>query len=548
MYKRLGYPAMLFIAACIIFSSCGKKSNKEGRYVPAEAAAVVLVNGESISAKLPWEEIKQNELFKKVYADTSLEAYVKNVLDNPENTGIDMKKNLLFFVQRDSTGGYIAFEGTVKDAAKFQDYNNKVIKNAVASEKEGIHFITDKKMTSSWDKEKFVLVIDAPEMSGRNKFSNIYDSAYTPSAPPARNTIATATSIYNLEEKNSLGKDEKFSKLVSDKKDVYFWLNVKSLYEGNAGVAALSMLNLGKLYEGSFYTGSMNFENGRIDVDFTSYAGKELSDIYKKYSGSKLNTEMIKRIPTKDVGFLFAMSFKPEGLKEFIKLLGVEGFINIGAAQAGLTFDDFIKANKGDILLSVSDIKKDSFGGPKVNALFAASVGDKPSFEKLVNAANLLARGKMGSDADKMVSYSLGDQYFSIGTDKATVNKFLNTANNNNFSFIDKASGSPSLFYINIPVIMTGLAGDSKRDSLDEIVYQTSLKTWETIIATSSGYQDGGMSQHLEINLSDKNINSLKQLNQYIGKLGSVQEEKRKRMNAWMDNAQDVEVDSISTK
>ena len=79
------------VTAILFLSSCGSKTNKEGRYIPANAAFVLHMNGKSLNAKQPWEEIRQSELFKQAYADSAVPVILKSAMDNPENTGIDVK-------------------------------------------------------------------------------------------------------------------------------------------------------------------------------------------------------------------------------------------------------------------------------------------------------------------------------------------------------------------------------------------------------------------------------------------------------------------------
>lgn len=112
----------------------------------------------------------------------------------------------------------------------------------------------------------------------------------------------------------------------------------------------------------------------------------------EKYEGKNISNEMIKRIPSKDIAVLVAMNFQPGGLKEFIRIMGLEGFANMGAGFLGFTIDDFIKAIKGDILLSVSEITRDTFGKPFPVILFSSSIADKASFEKLINAGKRSAK------------------------------------------------------------------------------------------------------------------------------------------------------------
>jgi hypothetical protein len=137
MQTRFRLSVVLFIAAVAVFSSCSKKTNKEGRYIPGTATAVFMLNGESVSNKLSWNEMKENGILNKV--DSSMEDYAKAAFENPENTGIDLKKNLVLFFENDSLGGYVVLEGSIKDAAKFKEFNSKAFKGAAETEKNAIH-------------------------------------------------------------------------------------------------------------------------------------------------------------------------------------------------------------------------------------------------------------------------------------------------------------------------------------------------------------------------------------------------------------------------
>jgi uncharacterized protein (DUF1330 family) len=546
MHKRiLSFLSIAFIAV-IVFSSCSK-SNTQGRYIPKEAALVIHLNGESLTSKLPWDEVKQNQFYKDIAADTAVDTFLKAALDNPENTGIDVKKDLLFFMVKDSTGGYATIEGTVKDAAKFKQFNSDATKVTAETEKDGVHFLTNGKMTSTWNKDRFVIVIDVPQMNDVNKFRNTYDSASPAPAAPKRNLANTASQIYNLSEGNSLAKNDKFSELVNTKGDMHFWINAESFSTGNLGIAALSMMNMSKMYEGSIVAATASFDNGQIKVDVISYAGKEMTEIWKKYSGSKINSDMVKRIPSKDIAVLFAMNFKPEGIKEFVKLAGMEGFANMGASYAGFTLDDFIKANKGDVVLSVSDIKKDSFGIPNANVIFATSIGDKTSFGKLIDAGKKFGAQAAGSGMDSKIFYNSTDNYFAIGNNKENIDKYIGTASNNSFPFFDKAYSSPIGAYVNFQYILNSMKG-SNSDSLDVAAYDASLKMWDNLLSTGGDFKNGGITQHMEINLVDKTTNSLKQLNSYLGVMGSIEKKKKDQRNIEWNNNDVPAVDTAMMK
>ncbi len=522
-------PALLVAFSAVFFmASCGKKTNTQGRYIPKDALVAVHLNGASLNAKLPWDEVKTNNAFKLAYADSAIDALSKAAMENPENTGVDIKSDMAFFVVKDSSGGYAAFQGKVSDAAKFKSYYTASIKDATASEKDGLQFLTSGRVTISWDKDKFIMVSDIPEMNQMKELENrnIWDTTYTPPVYTiTRNTVATATSIYNLKEDASLAKEERFSKLVSDKGDIHFWMNIESLYTGMPGMEALAMINMTKLYEDSRFAASANFENGQIKVDMKSYGGKEITDIYKKYSGSSVSADMAERLPSKDIALFLAMNFKPEGIREFIKLTGMEGLINMGTAMLGFNMDDFIKANKGDVLLSVHDFAVDSLGKPNPTILFSASIGDKASFDKLIAAGEKM--GKESGDSDG-ISYSKNDKYFAIGTNKAANDQFINGKGGNTPAFWDKVKAGPIAGYINLQILMNAFKAESVKDSVALESFALSQNFWNDIVLSGGEFKDGGIEQHVEINLVDKSTNSLKQLNKYVSDL-SVIIDKRKQ-------------------
>ena len=533
MQTRFKFSLLLSVSALLIFSSCSK-SNKEGRYVPATAALVVHLNGQSLNSKLPWEEIKQSELFKQAYADSSVPVIVKSVMDNPENTGIDVKTDLLIFVVKDSSGGYVAVEGTVKDAAKFKQFNSNMNKTpAIESEKDGIHFLTSDQMTASWKDEKFVMVMDAPGLNSMNKMNRYSDDSTTAVAPEIKKDLnAIATQIFALKEDKSLGKEEKFTDLMKSTGDIHFWVNIEAFGLGSSdmpGMAALSMINFKKIYEGSRATGTVNFDNGKINADFTSYSGKEMTDLVKKYSGDKINSDMLKRIPSKNVAGLFALNFKPEGIREYLKLLGLEGFANMGTAFLGFNLDDFIKANKGDIMLAVTDFVQDSSGRPDLGVIFSASIADKPSFNKLIEAGKKLSKEKFNGENGPAISYNMNENYFAIGNKKQDVDKYIASANNSSLDFLDKITGNSSAAYVNFQSLLKAMSVDAQKDSLGYLIYDASLKMWDNFIFTGTGFSNGGSTSHMEINLLDKNTNSLKQLNKYLGVLGAVKKKQDER-------------------
>lgn len=527
---------LLAVFSVILLTSCNKK-NKQGIFIPKNAAIAVVVNGASLSTKLPWDSVKRNALFTEIYNDSSVTAFLKQALDNPENSGIDTKTNLIFFAQKDSTGGIVVFTGKVKDAEKFKVFSLDITKGGSESENAGINFISKSPVCVGWNKEKFVYVINTPELNMQNFNRNYSDSDYT---PKARDLNAACKNIFDLKESNSLGENEKFTELVKKSGDMYFWMNSEELNKGILDNPLISMVKLNKLYEGNITTSVLNFENGKILVDVKSYSNKEMTALWKKYSSKDFNEDMVKRLPAKDAPVVFAMSFKPEGIKELMKLMGVDGYANMGLAFAGFSLDDFIKANKGDIVFAITGIKQknDSITIPGMDnkdrtfeninkqpeVIFATSIGDKEAFNLLIKAGE-----KFGKNvpAEIPVAYHSDGKYFAIGNSKDNIDNYFKPDTKTDFEFLSKTKGNPFGGYVNIQYILQSFENEAYRDSSAKIIYDASLKFWDKAYMKGGKFEDGGMTQSMEINLVDKNTNSLLQLNQYIGLVAKVAKQRK---------------------
>ncbi len=538
MTKRFLPFALRALMAIILFASCSKKTNTEGRYIPANAGVVMHINGESLNSKLSWEEIKQNDVFKKMIADTSVSSFAKSLLENPENSGVNIKADLIVFVVKDSLGGYSAIEGSVKDEAKFKAMLSNALKDGKETSKDGFTYFADEKTSIAYNKEKFIIAYNTPEVSEMDKAikSPMDMDTSTVSTTEVKNTRdmnAINTAILSLKEDASLAKDEKFSGLMKEKGDAHFWLNAQ-YFSPTAALSGIgAMANLSKLYEGAITTGTVNFENGKINLDAKSYGGKEITELYKKFNGSNFDKTMVKNIPSQNLAGLFAFNFKPEGIKEFLKLLNMDGLVNLGAAQAGFNLDDFVRANKGDILIAVTDVKGDSLAGQGANFIFAASINDKPSFNKIIDAGKKFGGPMMG--ADNKYSYNVNDKYFVFTNNKATTDTYLAGTANSSFSFMDKIAGGPFGGYVNFQYIFNNMKPKATADSLDVATYNASVKMWDNLLISGGNFKDGGLTQHWELNLLDKNTNSLKQLNSYLGTIANIQEKKKAKNNAdWM--------------
>jgi hypothetical protein len=176
-------------------------------------------------------------------------------------------------------------------------------------------------------------------------------------------------------------------------------------------------------------------------------------------------------------------------------------------------------------------------GKPDMKVLFATSVNDKASFEKMVTLIWDLSKQfrKGGDDEDNKddaakagINYKLENNWFAVSNSAEYTDKFL-AGGNNKFAFTDKITGHPIGIYVDLQRILK-FSGTMAPDSSSKVAIDESLKMWQDITAKGGDYKNKSIEFEFEINLVDKNTNSLKQLNQYIDKLATFSNS-RKRMS-----------------
>ncbi|MET0243596.1 MAG: DUF4836 family protein, partial [Flavitalea sp.] len=339
-----------------------------------------------------------------------------------------------------------------------------------------------------------------------------------------------ATKLYDLPSSESIYKDDRFSSTMKEAGDMHVWINNEQAYGGLAA-GMLGMMKVNVLIEKNATGMALNFDNGKISVKTKQYFNDQVLKVLEKYPAKDISADVVNRIPSQNVVAAFVMNYPPEGLKEFLKLTGLDGTANAFLSEVGYSIDEFVKANKGDLVVAVSDIqpKPDSIvkrinedgievsenkGGTDMKFLFATSVNDKASFDKMIG----IVGSKIGDIAKdgpaKGIEFSINDKWFVTSNSKPYVDQFL-AGGNSKQPFASRISGHAFGMFIDLQKAITS-GSTFTSDSSAKAVADASLKMWQDIVVTGGKIKDGGMSYEAEINLVDKSTNSLKQLNKYI--------------------------------
>ena len=309
-----------FSLLALLISSCGKKTVDV--LIPENAAMVFHINAASLGSKLTWDEIKNSECFKMAGKENHADDFEKKLLEDPENSGIDLKSDMYISMHMSGKNSYMVFQGKLKDVKVYETMITKAGENKEIKKDGNINYTGDKGGLVTWNNDRFIIVGQSAGYFPGNK--DLYGDNDEHSIT-MDSVLKFAKDIYNLKKSKSIGNDSRFASLFNEKGDMHFWINSSSLIQNSMPMGMAGLFDATTLLKGNAVGYTLSFDDGKISASAKTWFNKELGDLMKKYKAGNLNTDMLKKIPGQDVAFVFAMSYPPEGLKEILQLVGVDG-------------------------------------------------------------------------------------------------------------------------------------------------------------------------------------------------------------------------------
>ncbi|MDP4263741.1 MAG: DUF4836 family protein [Bacteroidota bacterium] len=536
---------LILSALAFLFSSCHKKGGSSGLLVPKDAAIVVHINSASLSSKLSWDEIRQTNWFREMSKDAT-DTLSRQLLADPASSGIDNKKDFVFYLKKHGRGAYLVFEGSLTNVTAYEKMLTQMDrKQAREIRKDGeySYVMMDESSVVTWNKSMFAVVANAkiPNMTNR-VMGNMQPGNYVFHNDSLQLFGQQALS---LENSDNLDVDSRFADLVKDGSDVHLWMKIGQYYNGMNN-AVSSMMKVNTMLENNIMAVSLNFDNGRITAKSKHYHSDEMNKILSDNKPEPVSAAVINRIPSSNVVAVLAFNYSPNSLKEILKMTGMDAMADMFLAKINFSIDDFVKANKGEVLLSFSDPttvnapdntdhKNEAPGSvPRMKTgmkvLFATAVNDKGAFEKMVTLGWDLSKQFRRNDdgtGKPEISYKVENNWFAASNSQEYTDKFL-AGGNSKLPFVDKITGHPIGIYIDLQKILPFAQSLHKKDSSSgkTAAADASLNIWQDIVGKGGDYKDKASEFEFEINLMDKNTNSLKQLNQYVDKMATLRKEK----------------------
>jgi len=149
-----------------------------------------------------------------------------------------------------------------------------------------LNFISIKgKAVAAWDAKHFTYAFDAD--AARSKLSEMVPATNTGNMQPLVDRSAALSafckSLFSLKPDSSLSDNSRFTNLLKENGDIHVWVNTEEMTKNSSAMGMVGMVKLDVFLKDNISTYTVNFDNGKINVNQKLYAGKELSDFLKKY-------------------------------------------------------------------------------------------------------------------------------------------------------------------------------------------------------------------------------------------------------------------------
>lgn len=507
---------VLVLTAMILLTvvSCNKNKLEQTKHIPKDATLVVAINPMSF-----YDKLKDH----KAELDTLISSFSQKMMnsDSARQQGalakeaFDFRKSFFFFVKASNSiaeGKSInaAFIAPLKDKDKFVELLKSAGQGLDISQGTGFSFAIKQKATFGWNNDIAIII---------------------PSNGVYMDTLgqkAILESLFNLKESESIAENKSFTKSFTTKADVSYYTNSSQSF---TAVSVLALTKASDLVKDTYSAGTINFEDGDVDLKITSYPNPTLLDLLKKNPAARLSGNTLDNYPGKPQAIAdISINFKQ--LVNILSYMGVDQMINPFLQKQGLTLDDVAAAFKGEIAVAASNFRMEQkqspyfntmTTSPKADYLLCIPIGDKKAYDKIVaaiySADNTAFTNQNGQAVPTAViqnglGFLANDKYLLLGSSPSLVDSFANAKGK--ISLPDDAAknlkGKTSYFYGDLQSLLNMLPA-SGSDSATAVL---SRNTFKDVSAWGNDVTGDTFSGEAHLHLQDSKQNSLITLLKYF--------------------------------
>lgn len=509
------------LGSCIVLlSACNTASDRE-QYIPADAMAVMTLNGSKLGKKIAWDVLFSGDLFKNFKSD------------DVKKTGIDLMNKFYVYALPDQR-----LNAKMKIVAIIPLANKREWTAFLKNKYPGLHENNEKgyhiaalqgNMIAGWNGKTAILVF-TPDSYGleENNTSAILSE--------------TLNTTLHLDGKDAISGNEKFQLLQKDNFDIGIWVNYERLSQSlpqNPIEAATAFAGHASLTQDAYMTGGINFEKGKISGDIKYYANPAMQHIMKQIISENYTDDLAKRMPPGKVAAMLNYHINPQGIKSMLDTMGTTTIINDELENQGLTIDGILRCFTGDFFFSASDVnttvKTDtfSFNGhtdtfsrneTSANWILAFKIADRQAMDKLlqvfINEKILTGKEEnLFSVVGSPALLALRDSYAVVTAQEQNIGYFFSGSGTGRADIPAEISRNPMSAFVDLnalsPLFESRFRVFPPSGNMKNLT--------ESIIMYGGTVKDDYTLMHLDINFQQKEENSLLQIIRAAGELAQAQ-------------------------
>jgi hypothetical protein len=268
-----------------------------------------------------------------------------------------------------------------------------------------------------------------------------------------------------------------------------------------------------------------DFRKGKITGDLAYYMSKEMEETYKHFGNEKVSSDLIARMPAKDLNMMMALHFSPKGTKELLDKTNMTGLVNTGLASEGLDIDKVLDAFTGDMAFSINALSLSGLANaaaPRRAACmsYVMKLNQVQQFEKLVamgaELGAILPIGKAYvlplSPTDSM--YLVYDKEYAVVSNQLpNAGQILAGSYKNQDGAargdMKKAHEHPFSVFVDIQQSVKNIDLGTGISPADAALFDESRKLLSGIRVDGGEMRDGAIQAHMAINFTNTSENSL---------------------------------------
>ncbi|CAF3773654.1 unnamed protein product [Rotaria sp. Silwood1] len=516
------------VVVAVMLASCGSKGLKQASLIPKDASVVAVFDQKTMEEKLKAGNFQMDSIMNKFISSVD-SAKAKKLMTDWKNSGINTEdKVVMFITQTGKKGKIMGFNviASLKDAAKFEAFlkgQEELKTEAVVKGKTYTSMKMGKSGLATWTSE-FAMLSFATNTDFLSENAEVAEVA------------AMVDKYYNLKDAEKVTSIKAFNEMLDKKADITMFTSSASI--GNSlAMMPFQVPKLEELLKDNYSVSYMNFENGKIVMETTSYLNDRLNALLKQYGNGSIKASMLENFPAKNTNAAMLLSVKPDAIQGILKELQLETLIDAGLSSAKMNFtlQDIYKCLKGDMAFALGDFEmlaptdSMSYAGPqpKMKILFNAEVGDKASLAKildqgvqmqvLINNAGVYTLNPQTA-AGAPVYVRIDDKNIIIATDENTYTQYAakSTKATLNKDFTSELSGKYMAMFVDANSFLKAFEGFAGKDPHGKVIMDKALATFDNVIATGDNLNDGKYKGLFTFKMKNEKENSLVSLANFI--------------------------------